>query len=53
MVSLSAARYGRFEHPGCGRMFECRLSIFGGIRRMTKETYSPEGVKLSEEQVVA
>jgi hypothetical protein len=52
-VSLAAARYGKFEHPGCGGMFECLLSISGSIRRRTKEVFSAEGIKLSEEQVVA
>jgi hypothetical protein len=52
-VSLAATRYGKFEHPSCGGMFECLFSIFGGIRRMTKEVFSSEGTKLSEEQVIA
>jgi hypothetical protein len=52
-VSLAAERLGQIQHPGCGGLFECKLSIFGGIRSMTKEVFSEEGVKLSEEQVIA
>jgi hypothetical protein len=53
MVSLAKSQYGKFEHPSCGGMLSCLMSISGAIRRMTKEVYSSEGVKLSEEQVVA
>jgi hypothetical protein len=52
-VSLAAERFGQFAHPGCGGMFECTFSIFGGICQMTKEVFSVEGIKLSEQQVIA
>jgi hypothetical protein len=52
-VTLPVTRYGTFEHPGCAGKLECLLSIAGSIRQMTKEVFSAEGIKLSEEQIVA